>query len=316
MSKRSFFPAFVLFFGAMSLAACGGGGGGGAVSSSGLRPATVGSLPDEYGIYAIKQDGELVRLDGNREWELATWNQRSDFGPELQFVIFDRLLTTGTRPVAEMLGFYRVPTVRNEVAADGSMTPATDNFWIDVERREFEVPADFSPYLARPDAVVLRPRGRLASGLYAVRLVDGDYRRTARAGVRWPAVDKQAYARNFCVDRVHTDETTFRLCSEEPVGAGLRIALDPPRRERSMVGEVLAVEGSIENVSQRTRSVPPLLGTLLDEQGAPIRRWNFTSRLGTLAPGQSLTFRELLGDPPPAASRVRLTFAEAHTAAR
>jgi len=308
LTRKSVLPGFILFIAAISLAACAG--------SEGPRQPRTASLPDAYGIYALTDDRQLVRLDGNREWEMSTWNRRSDFGPDLEFVIFDRSLGRSAKPLPELVTFYRVPVVRNEVSADGTIAPATENTWIDIEREEFRVPVDFSPYLGRTDAVVVKPRGRLESGLYAIRLVDADYRRTARAGVRWPSVDKAFYAQSWCVDRVRADSTQYRLCSEEPPGAGLRIALDPPRRESSMVGEVLAVEGSIENRSAQARTVPPLVGTLLDARGTPIRHWNFDSRLGTLAPGQSLTFRELVGDPPPEASRVRLTFTETNAAAR
>lgn len=264
---------------------------------------------DSYGLFAQAPDGSLRRLDGDREWEIRTWGQRSSFQGDVNFVVYDRSLL-GAAPLEDMIQLYRVPGVRNEIRADGRVERVADARWATVVRDEFQVPLEFGPHQGKPDAVRARPRAPLEPGLYTLRLRTEHTTKTARVGVDWPQVDHESYAAAHCVDRIHGDRTTFRLCEEEPPGAGLRINLAEPRRSQTFAGSELIIEGVVINVSDRPQGVPPIVGTIADERGTPLRNWTFDAGLGELAPGRSASFREVVRDAPTTPLRINLTFAE------
>jgi len=73
---------------------------------------------------------------------------------------------------------------------------------------------------------------------------------------------------------------------------------------------VLVITGKLVNVSSKKLDVPPLRVTLSDENKHAIYDWSFAPSSGALAPGQSVTFRTRLSNPPSAARHVEMHFAD------
>jgi predicted Zn finger-like uncharacterized protein len=73
---------------------------------------------------------------------------------------------------------------------------------------------------------------------------------------------------------------------------------------------VLVITGKLVNVSTRQIKVPSLRVTLSNAASRAIYGWSFSPGTNLLAPGQSLTFRTRLSDPPAAAARVDIRFAD------
>jgi hypothetical protein len=308
VSKLTTSSAILLIAMALPLASCGGSSRD---APPPIVPEPAATAPEYYGLFAVAPDGSLQRLDGDRDWEISTWTQRSNFGTDVSFVVYDRPVATAGQPLSEMIHLYRVQGVRNEIRADGTVRSATDNRWATVERDELRVPLDFAPFRGQPDAVRAIPRGQLEPGLYSLQFRSGESRKSARVGVGWSGLDHESYAAAHCVDRIHGERTQFRLCAEEPVSTGLRINLSTPRRADTFAGSTLIIEGVVTNVSDQSRAVPPIVGTIADDRGTPIRNWTFDSRAGELAPGESQRFREVVENPPSTPLRVNLSFADA-----
>lgn len=73
---------------------------------------------------------------------------------------------------------------------------------------------------------------------------------------------------------------------------------------------VLRVDARIYSVAVRRLDVPPVVVTLLDESGARVYEWSVVPDAAQLRPGEIVDFSTQLSSPPPAAARVRLTFAD------
>src|SRR5690348_1202153 len=76
-------------------------------------------VPDEPGIYAFTENDQgLNRLDGDADWETATWPDRSNMPSNVQFVVYDPSLAG--RSAGSSVELWRVPWVRSEIDANGS----------------------------------------------------------------------------------------------------------------------------------------------------------------------------------------------------
>lgn len=73
---------------------------------------------------------------------------------------------------------------------------------------------------------------------------------------------------------------------------------------------VLVITGKLVNVSSKRLDVPPLRVTLSDENKHAIYDWSFAPSSSALAPGQSVTFRTRLSNPPSATRHVEMHFAD------
>src|SRR5215470_17223736 len=79
------------------LSACGSGGGGGGGGDNDIAQVEVQSddsdvqLPARYGLYVL-QDGQLGRLDGEKSFQVETWESRSSLAANVRFIVFDRAL--------------------------------------------------------------------------------------------------------------------------------------------------------------------------------------------------------------------------------
>lgn len=78
----------------------------------------------------------------------------------------------------------------------------------------------------------------------------------------------------------------------------------------SLHGEatMMQVDAEIHSIASRPVTVPPVVVTLLDAEGAALYEWSVTPETRDLEPGEAVAFTTRLGAPPAAATRVRLTF--------
>lgn len=184
------------------------------VSSAGFDDEYESILPTTYGLYAI-QDGQLGRLDGERSFQIETWESRSALEPDVQFIVFDRALDDRSVRLQNAIEMRRLAHVRNEVSATGAVTPTGRDIWVVADLPELSVPLDFAPVPGRQDMIRVVPSRALEPGLYALEFRHGDSVTSGRFGVGWAEVDKDAYIAANCVDRyAGQNTTTYRLCSD------------------------------------------------------------------------------------------------------
>ncbi len=267
-------------------------------------------LPDDAGLYA-RADGELLRLDGDAEWERRTWPRRAALAGDVVFTVRDPAIADLDRPLADAIGMRKVAWVRSEISAHGSVQPAAGSRWQAVALPRFDVPVRFA---ADPDgdpAVVhVKPSGPLAPGLYSFYLDGANSQRKSRFGVGWSGTDQRAYAATVCVDH-HAARDAFVPCdaAEDVADAEpLRIVLADPKIDGRGSARTLAVTGVVHNDSGTARDVPRLAGELRAEDGGVLGRWLFRATAGRLEPGQSASFSSTLRDVPPGVRHVNVRF--------
>jgi hypothetical protein len=106
-----------------------------------------------------------------------------------------------------------------------------------------------------------------------------------------------------------------------PQTAGLFAAIGLPVNLRGLVFDdvvttrdthdgvqVLAVEGTIVSVSNRTADVPRLRFAVRNDQGHEIYTWTALPTRSSLEPGEKLPFRSRLASPPPEGRDVLVRF--------
>lgn len=82
------------------------------------------------------------------------------------------------------------------------------------------------------------------------------------------------------------------------------------RRDKEDGEPVLAVTGSLVNVSGRELAVPPVTLILTDDSKRELYRWTFTPSVPTLGVGRSVKFSTRVSSPPSGADHLQLHFAE------
>lgn len=169
-------------------------------------------LPARYGLYAL-QDGRLGRLDGEKSFQIETWDSRSSLRPDVTFIVFDRALGDRSLRLAETIRLRQVARVRNAVAASGLASPLPKDEWVVADLPDFAVALDFQPVPGSPEMVAAIPAGPLSPGLYALQFRQGQSATTGRFGVDWSKVDKDQYATEHCVDRYATTPATYKACT-------------------------------------------------------------------------------------------------------
>jgi predicted Zn finger-like uncharacterized protein len=70
------------------------------------------------------------------------------------------------------------------------------------------------------------------------------------------------------------------------------------RIEKEDGQSVLAISGTLLNISRRELTVPKVSVTLTDDDKRTLYQWSFSSGVETLKPGQSVRFRTRLSSPP------------------
>lgn len=73
---------------------------------------------------------------------------------------------------------------------------------------------------------------------------------------------------------------------------------------------VLHVSGTIRNSAGRRVIIPPLVVTLLDEDGRYLYQWSMSTAVSDIEPGEAIEFATELKQPPDGAKQVRLRFSE------
>jgi hypothetical protein len=173
-------------------------------------------IPDDTGIYAMTDDGGLMRLDGDRDWEAETWPDRSGMPPDVQFVISDPALA-GRSP-GSAVELWKVAWERSEINAQNQAMPVSGSQWVVAPMQSFSVPFRYESPAGETGVVHIVPTGPLAPGLYTLRIVNPGARQ-ARIGVDWNSVDQRQYSAANCVDRY--EGNVYRPCTGAPeVAAG------------------------------------------------------------------------------------------------
>jgi hypothetical protein len=292
-------------------------------------------LPDRYGIYAV-QEGNIGRIDGDRSFQVETWDKRSGLDPQVTFIIFDPVIADRSLPLGERIRLRHVAHVRNEVTPTGAISPASKNNWVVAGLPAFDLPLDFQPVEGRPDMVRAIPTRSLSSGLYALQLTKGGAATAGRFGVKWDVADKDQYASTYCVDRYQGANVSYRTCDQAPparmasqslapaIGGSQQAALPQPappgqglqlrdvQAVKSTVAGVptLTVQGTVVNTTPFAHAVPPLVATLRDPQGKELKRWTFVAETTQILPGRTTGFRtDTLFDTAAAVGDLQVTFA-------
>jgi hypothetical protein len=175
------------------------------------------ALPARYGLYVV-EDGELGRLDAEKNVQVQTWDSRSSLHPDVTFIVFDRSLADRSVRLGDVIMLRKVAHVRNDVAASGAATPLQKDTWVVADAPEFAVPVDFQPIHGSPEMVRVIPTRPLAPGLYSFQFRLSGSAVAGRFGVKWSKIDKAQYAMANCVDRYPGSPPTYKLCSDLSAG--------------------------------------------------------------------------------------------------
>lgn len=268
-------------------------------------------IPRKSGLYAV-EDERLQRLDGDREWEQKTWEDRSSFAPDVSFLIRDPELAVPAADLGRAVRLHKVGWVRSEISREGDILPASGNQWVDADIAALAVPAQLHRDADHQEVVRVVPRQPLAPGLYTLRTQFRSKLTNTRFGVGWPAVDRRHYAAANCVDRYSDGPVRYRPCAEQQLAiasALLRVHLVKPEI-RALPGQArqLIVKGVVVNTSDRSHQVPPLTAELVTDRGLVVERWEFSTDDAELPPGASIPFESRLSNPPSGATDVHVTF--------
>lgn len=285
-----------------------GGEGSLSLSDEGV---VEGGLPTRYGLYAI-QDGRLGRLDGERSFQVETWDRRAALEPDVQFIVFDRALNDRTTRLPDVVALRRLAHVRNEVAATGAAVPTSKDIWVVADLPEFAVPLDFAPVSGRPDMVRAMPTRPLQPGLYSLELRSGASAVAGRFGVAWNDVDKNAYIAANCVDRYAGQAVRYRTCAAGSPATAASPPLQklPPPQPAPQSGAaykpagVAPATGALPGTAQPSPSAGPLelrevQAVKVADQGVPVLTVQglVVNRSNTVQPVPPLvaTLRDLQG---------------------
>ena len=288
----------------------------GVVTLAGLAAACSGyqvpsvPMPDEPGLYAVTAEDELLRLDGDRKWEVKSWAQRSAVSPYTEFVIYDPALARDTRPADEMVSLWRVAWVRSEIDRDGAAGPIEGSEWAVAPLESFRVPVAVNSVGGHAAYAHVVPARPLEPGLYSLRLDRVGSARVGRVGVEWNTIDKRRYAAENCVDRYRYEDQPYRTCAGDndvmqlAEARDLSITLVDPLRQNNN----LIVQGIVLNSGSRTHRLPGLAAVLLDRHGTQLSQVPISVSKDRLEPGERLRFKSEVTDPHPATARIDVVF--------
>ena len=95
---------------------------------------------------------------------------------------------------------------------------------------------------------------------------------------------------------------------QAPQAQGLRIVDVQSERVKDGDRTILLVRGTVENITEKGRRLPPLRAVLADEAGAALHQWPVAALSRVLDGGQSTAFESWLEDPPEGAAKVSVGF--------
>ena len=224
---------------AAMLSACGSSGGSNSNSGNDTAQVEVQSddsdtaLPARYGLYVV-EEGELGRLDAEKNVQVQTWDSRSSLHPDVTFIVFDRSLADRSVRLGDVIMLRKVAHVRNDVAASGAATPLQKDVWVVADSPEFAVPLDFQPIHGSPEMVRVIPTRPLAPGLYSFQFRLGGSAVAGRFGVQWSKIDKAQYASVNCVDRYAGSPPGYKLCSDLSAQLPRQQITQPPLQQQPL----------------------------------------------------------------------------------
>lgn len=268
-------------------------------------------VPRESGLYAL-HDEKLQRLDGDKAWEIKTWDDRSNFPPNIHFMIRHPQLQASGKTPEELIRLTRVAWVRSEITPDGDILPVDGTQWTVADIKQQQVPLGIQASASHPDVARINPERPLTRGIYSLQLRTQSGQVNARAGVAWPSTDRRNYAAANCVDRYLGDQVRYRPCAEQEHALAtkwLSVHLVDPETRHIDGQRTLIVSGVVVNTSERRRRVPKLEAQLQTSDGKVIKRWQFDPTTAEVAPGASIRFRSEITNPPPGTRKVHVTFA-------
>lgn len=267
---------------------------------------STGPIPGDDGIYAYDGD-HLARLDGDPKWERKTWDQRSNLASGTVLLVRSPAIGRLAQP-AGAVRLRKVAWVRSEISDAGRVTPIPGSKWHSVPFADLEVPVDFtSDRDSHPDVIEVRPTQPLQPGLYSLYLDAGEASRRARFGVKWPSVDKTAYAAGVCLDHYTGSNAGYKPCAAQSAKSGrdkLQIYLVHPQT----AGRSVVISGVIVNNSAHAQRVPILTARLRGIDGSVLARWQFRASRSVLKPGRSTSFRSVVSDAPQQTRSVNVNF--------
>jgi hypothetical protein len=268
-------------------------------------------VPRESGLYALQAE-KLQRLDGDRAWEIKTWDDRSSFPSNVQFMIRHPQLRASGKMPEELIRLTRVAWVRSEITPDGDILPVDGTQWTVTDISQQRVPIEIQTFSSHPDVARLIPERALTRGIYSLQLRTQSGQVNARVGVAWPGTDRRNYAAANCVDRYLGDQVRYRPCAEQEHALAtkwLSVHLVDPETRHVDGQRTLVVSGVVVNTSERKRRVPKLEAQLQTADGTVLKRWLFDPMAAEVAPGASARFRSEITNPPPGTKKVHVTFA-------
>ena len=184
-----------------------------------VDPRVHSTLTEGADTYTLTTKDNLRRLDGDREWEVETWPERSSMPSNVHFVINEPALAG--RSAGNSVELWRVAWVRSEINPQGQAMPIQGSEWAVAPIEPFAVPFRYESPPGQTEIVHIVPTVQLQPGLYTLRIAGA---RQARVGVNWNGIDQRQYSAMNCVDRY--DRNTYRLCNAA-VGAAPAPAGDP-----------------------------------------------------------------------------------------
>lgn len=287
------------------------------LAAVGLALASCSSLPDDPGLYAVDESGDVQRLSGGPKWDRKTWEDRSDLPAKLRFFIVEEEIANDTGALGEKIKLRRAGWVRSDINANGAIGPAGGVQWVAADIAALDIPLTFDHLGKRDDIIAAAPRsGALQEGLYVIELASGDISVMARFGVNWTRLDKSRYAANNCIDRYDNHgKSAYRLCADQQrvlATQGLQLHMVEPER-RVIAGQpVIVVKGIVLNSSNSRRAVPMLEGRLIDDAGRAVRDWRFSATTNEVEPGKSVSFGAVVEGAPDSVANVVVRFADSN----
>jgi len=174
---------------------------------AGTREPTY-PVPDEPGIYSFTTKDNVRRLDGDRDWEVETWPERSNMPGNVHFVINEPALAG--RSAGNSVELWRVAWVRSEIDSQGQAMPIQGSEWAVAPLAPFAIPFRYESPSGQTDIVHIVPTVPLEPGLYTLRVASPGARQ-ARVGVGWNGIDQRQYSAMNCVDRYNGN--VYRPCN-------------------------------------------------------------------------------------------------------
>lgn len=284
------------------------------LAGAGLVLAACSSLPDDPGLYAVNESGELQRISGGPKWDHKTWEDRADLPPRLRFFIVEPAVAENPGTLSQKIKLRRAGWVRSDIQADGGIAPASGVQWIAADIDSLTIPLAYQRVGERSDIIAAIPHGgALADGLYVLDFSDGSIKTSGRFGVNWTGVDKNAYASKTCIDRyVRRSGDAYRRCLEQQqttAAIGLQLIMVEPERRFVDGRPAIVVKGVVFNRSDRRRSIPPLEGRLVDATGRLVHDWKFRATTSEVDAGKSVTFGAVVEGAPDNVKNIEVRFA-------